>query len=44
MKKRLFAMLLAVCLVLSMSPAAFAAEGDVAKIGDTGPRPLPPYL
>lgn len=36
MKKRLLATLLTLCMVLTMLPtAAFAADGDVAQIGDT---------
>ena len=39
MKKRLLSALLCLCMMLTMTPAAFAAEdtdGTVAKVGDTG--------
>lgn len=35
MKKRIAAILLSFCMILTLLPTAFAAEGDVAKIGDT---------
>ena len=36
MKRRFLSTLMALCLALSLLPtAAFAAEGDVAQVGDT---------